>query len=450
MHVRVVVVAALFFSAPAWAQEKDTFGSGARQRAMGGAGVAGARGHDALYYNPAGLTLFPAIEGSAELNLIVPAVDVSSPSGAFNGDAEGDLDTIPFLQMGFSGPVLSEDCPNCRTSNAQFAHACPACGKAFASQKPQHWLQPFYWGIQLDIPLQHTAVVAATSDQNSPEWVEYGRQTERMAVALGNAYRIDEEFAVGVAFQLGTVSSGSIRNRFAGLSSDPSIVEFDQEVDSFVSVNLGFLWQPNDDLKLGFVYRSEQSTNVDQESVSDITALGVPTTAVVNFELTPYFAPQQVGLGFEWAASPELTVAFDLTWMDWSSAPGPYSFVTVVEGPITAPPHPDVGFKDTIVPRFGVEWLSSPELTLRGGYAFRPTPVPDQGDERTNLLDSDAHIFTVGAAYKVDDGMVLEGYFQWHWLTGQDATKSDPAANPREWELDGSIFVLAFGMRWTM
>jgi long-chain fatty acid transport protein len=76
--------------------------------------------------------------------------------------------------------------------------------------------------------------------------------------------------------------------------------------------------------------------------------------------------------------------------------------VGMFNGRFNLPPprkYPPPGFHDTLISRLGVEWRLRdwPKLAidLRGGYAYEPTPAPEQID-LSNFADCDKHTFSTG------------------------------------------------------
>ncbi len=91
----------------------------------------------------------------------------------------------------------------------------------------------------------------------------------------------------------------------------------------------------------------------------------------------------------------ELLVELDVSWMDFSSFESStphYEFAEEVPDWVrtlmSMNNFPGAGFHDIYVPRFGAEFLLNKYLTLRGGYWYQPTPVPDQRGI-TNYADAE-------------------------------------------------------------
>ena len=93
---------------------------------------------------------------------------------------------------------------------------------------------------------------------------------------------------------------------------------------------------------------------------------------------------------------PELTLAIDATWKQWSKWETSLAL------------KPDPRFEDTWQVRTGVEVRLPLELELlpwiaiRSGYYVEPTPTPDQRGP-TNLLDADKHVISFGIGWGFHD-----------------------------------------------
>ncbi|OPZ58872.1 MAG: Outer membrane protein transport protein (OMPP1/FadL/TodX) [Deltaproteobacteria bacterium ADurb.Bin510] len=56
-------------------------------------------------------------------------------------------------------------------------------------------------------------------------------------------------------------------------------------------------------------------------------------------------------------------------------------------------------FDDTLNLRLGFEYRLNPRTSLMLGYAYQPSPVPDQSYKVTNYLDADKHMFSGGLSH---------------------------------------------------
>ena len=93
---------------------------------------------------------------------------------------------------------------------------------------------------------------------------------------------------------------------------------------------------------------------------------------------------------------------FDVQWMDWRD----FESLTVnfADGSTTSAPY---NWQDTFTLRLGAEYGLNEMLSLRGGYAFDPTPYPD---ETLGFAppDADRHNVYLGGQYRMDNGFFAD------------------------------------------
>ena len=84
-------------------------------------------------------------------------------------------------------------------------------------------------------------------------------------------------------------------------------------------------------------------------------------------------------------------------------------------------------------------------LLVRGGYFFRPTPVPDQ-DSLANFVDSHTHVFSAGLGITGFDftkiltrPISFDAYFQAHVLQPRDVVKALPNDPTGDYRISGYV-----------
>ncbi len=453
------------------AQESDLYGTGGRERGMG-VGVASPKGHSSLYYNPAGLARTMTLDGRVDLSLHSGSASVSSPNPEFNQDAENELGSSAFLGVGIASPVSMDECPTCQKDNAMIAHTCPICGTNLPSASDSAWYDALYWGVWFEFPVTDGTQVGLTSDQQNPEWAQYGRTTSRLAASLGLAYRVNDWFSAGFSAHLVYVSSGEITNEVLAFNSgaEYSNIEINQGVDFAGAVNLGLLFKATENIDVGLTFRSERAGQTNSDSSTYLNILNNTYTSTTEFKIrsTPGFSPAQVAAGMEWMINERWSVAFDLTWMNWSAYEGPYSFLITGGGTETVTmPVQKPGHKDIIVPRVGAEYIVNETWKVRGGYGYRQNPATEQ-DGLMNVIDNSAHMFSFGAEYKINKTMSIDAFLQIH-LFEKQSTVEDPAKHVQNvntsdgspatitstpeaptWSASGTFFLIGFSFNFVL
>ena len=164
--------------------------------------------------------------------------------------------------------------------------------------------------------------------------------------------------------------------------------------------NMGSLWRITPALRIGLAYRSGISTDMD----GDLTITGIAPALQPSFggdsfhtgaDTTLEF-PEIIGIGVALDSVERWTFAFDVELVRWSSFDEVHTDfeVEVPAGGIvdgTAFPN----WEDSWQIKVGLEHDLSERTSLRGGYAYVQTFVPDESLEAGNP-DSDQHSFSFG------------------------------------------------------
>src|SRR5207248_7495166 len=96
--------------------------------------------------------------------------------------------------------------------------------------------------------------------------------------------------------------------------------------------------------------------------------------------------PQMVAAGLSWDVLPRWRLNFQIDWIDWSSSfnrlpikltNGNNADINGIVGSDTIKEEPRLSWHDRFVYRVGVEYAVLDNLSLRLGYAYGQSPVPD-------------------------------------------------------------------------
>ncbi len=241
-----------------------------------------------------------------------------------------------------------------------------------------------------------------------------------------------------------------------GPYTDVAKLEFDAESSLVTGINVGFIWQPLQWLKWGAVYQTESDPEIHgtyrltyndewvnffgglhesdlggaiqslipfpvgnrSEKGNSIVRLVTPAhfSTGVSLQMTPRWKFNMDAKWTDWAAWDGLTVKFDkaLDFTRLATLVSDYSRLTE----LTIPRH----YKSVWNWAFGWEYQYSSDLALRFGYEPRKTSIPD--DKQDVLLPvGDADLYSVGFAYKLPEGQVVE------MALGYVAANADVPAN---------------------
>jgi long-chain fatty acid transport protein len=169
--------------------------------------------------------------------------------------------------------------------------------------------------------------------------------------------------------------------------------------------NFGILFTPHERLSLGFAYRSRiKVTHKGDIEYKHIAPALQASFGGSDFETDMHTSstfPEDISFGIAYRASEKLTFAFDAEWEGWSSFK---SAELDLEDEV-----PSANFTDTSAPldwkdawliKFGTEYRLNESLSLRGGYVYVETYVPDHTLDPANP-SAVQHNFSIGLGYKI-------------------------------------------------
>jgi long-chain fatty acid transport protein len=186
-----------------------------------------------------------------------------------------------------------------------------------------------------------------------------------------------------------------------GVESDihKTAIGMEMEDDLNYSYNIGMMYKPNETITLGLTYRSE----CDADFEGDVFVDGVKKgTATMD-----YNHPQQIQAGVRYQPHSKFSIECDVVWTDWSINKEQASILaedslglTLING-IPAPVTDETFYReweDTKQLRFGMEYILNDMVTLRGGYFYDPTPIPDTTLDM-QWPDADKKTYSLGAGF---------------------------------------------------
>ncbi len=261
-------------------------------------------------------------------------------------------------------------------------------------------------------------------------------QVARLAPAL--SYKVNENLSIGGALTIGyskmdfelfpeTYSPGL--DGVPGTPDDFAGMKLKNADGVGYAGRIGLLYRVNDRLNLGLTYVSEAGVDMDGgELTLNLGAAKVGYDArIEGFSL-----PREAEFGISFMATPKLRLVADVHWIDWASAAGKIQ-VRGANPNLPVPlQNPELVFKlnweEQWVYAIGAEYALNANHTLRVGYNYGESPVPD--DYVVPLFPGTVeHHLTLGYAYTTDD---LRVDLAWeHSLAHtQHNSNLDPRDNP--------------------
>lgn len=367
-------LAALATTAPAalLASPVDLFGYGARAIGAGGAITASATGHEAVYYNPAALAFDEQLTFAIGYQRAGLSLEV-------NGEPWQALDA-PGLDIGFGIPLPFGGVMEDRLT----------------------------LGLAFVVP-QTSILIADTKRPGELTYVLLENRAQTVSIQAALGIRIVDWLSIGWGVLALAELEGAIEvapnatGRLGSQARDELFARYSQVASLQVL--------PHERLNVALVWRQESRADYTlpiEVDLGDQFPLPIPT---LDIQGTAQFDPQQVTLGLSAAPHAQIELHTSLTWKDWSRFPTPIRYTAVPEN---YPQQPRPAFHDTFVPRIGIEAFFDPHeqvrLTARGGFAWEPSPVPEQTGI-DNYLDSSRSIPSLGFGVA------------WRWFTFDAATQ---------------------------
>ncbi len=394
------LVALLLAPATAVASPLSILGGGARGIGMGEAQVAAADDPTATFYNPALLTRRLRVTFGAGFQLVKPNVTIVEQAPFFD-DENQPVFPSDFVQWNL-GVIF------------------PLGGKV---------KNRIVLGLGASLPNGFLVRVKAI-DSKSPSFVLYEFSVRKLTLAPCFALLLTDWLSVGAGLQIladfgGTGARVDVDLFARKVDHREALVDLVPRESLVAGVTLG----PFEGLTVGASFRQELGLDFSLPAYIVLEDVGVLD---LKLRGTTLWTPNEITVGTAYAVPGlGLTLAFDLTWSQWSRAPSPELLVELDSGgpvldglglsdaldlcsdrvvesqdgkTLCVPNSP--GFVDVVSPKFGVEYRVSEVVTLRGGAWLRPTPVPDQVG-KTNYLDATTFHASLGASFTFADPLEI-------------------------------------------
>lgn len=423
----------------------EVYGPGARARAMGNAMVAledaaSAHSNPALVAKAPGQLVF-----HASYSLDVPTLEFAGDADAEPSDplSVAPLSPVSGLTLGFLIPVdlVVEDV--------------------------------VFVGATGYFPTQ-VLIRARAHDPQRPFFYRYDSGTEHYDISVAIGAALLEWLSIGAGARLAAGQKGTI-----GIDVDPVRGRLtNQSIDTFqyptASPTAGILVGPFGVKhlvtgSLGIAYKEKTSFDVDLPAALAID--GAETNIAVDIAVFANFQPRTVAGGLSFDVVDDVVIDVEAHYAFWSEAPPPMVIASLdlsgaglealgldegLDAPVEGQNRAiDPGFVDTLSIRTGAEWkLFNDVLRIRGGYQYRPTPVPDQ-TSGTNIIDATAHIVTGGFGLNfvfpgVKRPMTIDAAYQAQILEPRTATKVSATDAVGNWTASGAVHMLAVGFTYEL
>ncbi len=230
------------------------------------------------------------------------------------------------------------------------------------------------------------------------------------------SFNINDKLGIGAGF---VYAIGNISLRKALNYSGDSYVDLEGKANN-IGFNVGLYWQALDNLSFGIDYRSAIKMSVTDGDATFTVPSALQGTLPPNNTFSAELPlPANLDFGVAFNASDKLTIALEVDWVMWS-AYDTLSFEFGEKGDLLDSDNPRL-YKDTFIPRLGIEYDASELIKVRGGFYYDPTPTnADYFSPETVSLNNIA--YTLGLSIMPVEGLSID--ISWLQLFGQKAEKN--------------------------
>jgi long-chain fatty acid transport protein len=291
-----------------------------------------------------------------------------------------------------------------------------------------------YFGLGLNAPFGLTT-------KYDPNWI--GRyQAVKSEIATLNvnpaiAYVVNEHLSVGAGLNInymqaeltnaidfaaicaaaagGPCPNGSIPGQ--GMYDGFVINEAD---DTSVGVNVGLLWSPAEDTRIGLAYRSQINHSLTGEATFSAPAAlgGFDALGPLGLALGAAFAdsditadvslPDTASVSVFQRLFHNISVVGDVSWTDWADIPALRVEFTNPAAPQSAEV---LNWNDSWRLSAGLIVDLNERWTVRSGYAYDESPVPDAAVRTSRLPDNDRQWLALGVSHRFSEAITVDvGY----------------------------------------
>jgi long-chain fatty acid transport protein len=427
MKKTLAAVLLLTLSAPfsAKAEMPSLFGIGHRSMSMGGAALnQGQYSSYQVYTAPAALGYLRRVEFSFGMQQFDPKIKGVGLVRVNSAGTQGDFRDSGVL--GGGGSLISFGLP-------------------LGTQRPLTLGGAIYLPFTSMIRISGTPV-------DYPFYPLYTDISRNFFFVVGAGYEFVDGWAFGINFRSTTKSTVNYALR-SDNSVNYSASATEAKSESRLSYSLIYdhgRRNPEKPWSMGLMYRGK--SGMETKIQADVSAF-----AAVQGELNsmPSYTPAEIVLMGSFRAR-QWTFTGDISRVQWSDYQSPYGSGNI-NSYVIGERASKASFKDITVFRYGMQQEFPmrakllKKLTLREGYQFHPSPVPDQTGD-SNFLDNDRHMFSGGLGFTLpsplreNDTLDIDLFFQYNWLKKRTVVKdTSTRVGAPGYETSGSILLYGLG-----
>jgi len=188
-------------------------------------------------------------------------------------------------------------------------------------------------------------------------------------------------------------------------------------------------------LSFGVNYRSRVKADLSGTATSQ-GALAATFSAGSSAGTTSITLPDQVNIGLAYRPGKQWLLSLDVDWVNWktyeqtvihydsaSYLAALNSFRAALGGAAVTQTTIPNNWKATVALRAGAEWAYAPNMRVRAGYIFDPSPINDV-DFSPSIPGNDRHLFTFGYSYAFSNSSILDFAYAFVYIMARNQTAS--------------------------
>jgi long-chain fatty acid transport protein len=223
-----------------------------------------------------------------------------------------------------------------------------------------------------------------------------GVNLEQLIIAPTIAYKVSDSHSFGVSPLIvrQTFKADGLQSFGTASSNSAALTNNGNDTSSGYGVRLGYLGKISDALNIGVSY----SPKIAMSKFSQYAGLFA--------EAGGFDIPENLTVGLSFQATPDVTIAADYQSIKYSGVPSIANPSNAIASgvPLGAANGSGFGWTDVNVVKLGVQWRTSPKLTMRAGINIGDNPVKST-DVTFNILAPGVVTthYTVGGTYAMSD-----------------------------------------------
>ena len=239
--------------------------------------------------------------------------------------------------------------------------------------------------------------------------------------------------------------------QIAGLGTQPQQLDGQVKIsgdDWSVGYNLGLLYEPTDNTRVGLAYRSAVTHNLQGNADFTVPNAARALTATGRFLDSDAEAvlklPDSLSLSVYQNLSDRWAIMGDLTWTNWSRF---RELRIKFDNPVQPDTVEPENWKDTFRLGLGVNYTVSDAWKLRAGVAYDPGPVREEFTT-ARIPDGDRTWLAFGFSYQPSSSLSLDFAYAHIFFDDRSINRSTPLAGTLRGKFESQVDIIGLQLSW--